>query len=777
MRAARTLAPLTAALLVAVTTGSARDARSAAASRCGPRWASAAYTGEVRQAIDSGRDLWGERLLSAHGGPTYAAAQRYLTPLLHAIQRQQRPLTPSGFYYVPLSFPFTSYGSTVFALHVADGSQIITRHVGGPSLAIYVGKGNERYGACEARLQPARLAAGYLPIVQTSYTDAAGVRYRQESFVGRSYGAYGAKSVISFVKLQVDASAARAGATVRLVPWKRLAHTAPDRLALRGATRLIVSEGAEFVEGVVRYRVARGETATIYAEWLNKPSDARYVHADPKTYDLARNVVANFWNERLGTGAHFDVPEPAVQNAQLAILGQQIALGWRYSVGNPYEELSFAEALDSAEVAAAYGYPSVAKSIIEFSLNRLERKPKRLTAFRAGHLLSTAAFYYRLTHDRTFVRKTTLALHRLVDGIAERQIRSGPKRGLLEPEPLSSDIPYSVESVVAPIEAWQGLLAMERVWSVTGYRGVAERARIVALGLAGALRPALNREVRRLEDGSVFVPDALTGPRGPFDRLTATREGSYWNLMMPYALASGFFPAHSPSAHGIVRYVLEHGSRLLGVPRADSHIVYANKPYGSGLGQVYGLSMSRFLADNDHPDQLVLSLYGMLAIGMTPDTYISGEAISVVPVNGAYYRSMYMPPNSGANASYLETLHQALIHERRGRFGAPAGLDLAFSTPRAWLADGKDVSVADAPTSFGKVSYSLSRRGSVVDIRLVLPAHARARLRIRVPAGERVASVSLGARRLPFSAAATVDLSALHGAVLLRAAVTRSANG
>jgi hypothetical protein len=189
------------------------------------------------------------------------------------------------------------------------------------------------------------------------------------------------------------------------------------------------------------------------------------------------------------------------------------------------------------------------------------------------------------------------------------------------------------------------------------------------------------------------------------------------------------------------------------------------------------LSMSRFLADNDHPDQLVLSLYGMLAIGMTPDTYISGEAISVVPVNGAYYRSMYMPPNSGANASYLETLHQALIHERRGRFGAPAGLDLAFSTPRAWLADGKDVSVADAPTSFGKVSYSLSRRGSVVDIRLVLPAHARARLRIRVPAGERVASVSLGARRLPFSAAATVDLSALHGAVLLRAAVTRSANG
>ncbi len=773
MRAARTLATLAAALLAAIAAGAAGDAGPAAASSCGPRWASAAYTGEVRQAVSSGPDLWGQRLLSARGGPTYAVAQRYLTPLLHAIQRQQRPLTPSGFYYVPLSFPFTSYGSTVFALHVADGSEIITRHVGGPSLSVYVGKGNERYGACEARLRPARLAAGYLPIVQTSYTDASGVRYRQESFVGRSYGVFGARSVISFVKLQVDARGARAGATIRLVPWKRLAHTAPDRLALRGATRLIVGEGAEFVEGVVRFRIARGETGTVYAEWLNKPSDARYVHANAATYDLARNVVANFWNERLATGARFDVPEPAVQNAQLGILGQQVAYGWRYSVGNPYEELSFAEALDAAEVTAAYGHPSVAKSIIEFSLNRLERKPQRFTAFRAGHLLSTAAFYYRLTRDRTFVGKTTLALHQLVDGIAQRQVRAGRKRGLLEPEPLSSDIPYSVESVVAPIEAWQGLLAMERVWSVTGYRGLAERARTVALDLAAALRPALTREIRRLNDGSLFVPDALTGPRGPFDRLTATREGSYWNLMMPYALASGFFPAHSPSAHGLVRYVLGHGSRLLGVPRADAHIVYANKPYGSGLGQVYGLSMSRFLADNDHPDQVVLSLYGMLAIGMTPDTYISGEAISVVPVNGAYDRSMYMPPNSGANVSYLETLHQTLIHERRGRFGAPAGLDLAFSTPRAWLADGKDVSVADAPTSFGPVSYSLSRRGSSIDVRLVLPAHAHARLRIRVPAGERVTSVSAGSRRLPFTATATVDLTALHGSVVLRATVTR----
>ena len=93
---------------------------------------------------------------------------------------------------------------------------------------------------------------------------------------------------------------------------------------------------------------------------------------------------------------------------------------------------------------------------------------------------------------------------------------------------------------------------------------------------------------RRLSDGSLFVPDALDAPNaGPYDKLTTVREGSYWNLVMPYALASGFFPAHSRAARGLVHYVLAHGSRLLGVPRADAHIIYSNKPYGSGLGAVY----------------------------------------------------------------------------------------------------------------------------------------------------------------------------------------------
>ena len=161
----------------------------------------------------------------------------------------------------------------------------------------------------------------------------------------------------------------------------------------------------------------------------------------------------------------------------------------------------------------------------------------------------------------------------------------------------------------------------------------------------------------------------------------------------------------------------------------------------------------------------------MQAVDMTAGTFVSGEAVSVLPVRGAHDRTMFMPPNSGANASYLETLHELLIHERRGSLGAPAGLDLAFSTPRGWLADGQEIDVRDAPTSFGKVTYSLVRHGSTIDGSLVLPAGARCRLRLRLPVGEHLVRVLVGSTPVTVDRAGTIDLGSRRGAVAVRATV------
>src|SRR5947207_9884940 len=84
---------LLALLALAATAG---RPHTAATSSCAPRVASSAYTSSVQRAVASGRDLWGAELLRSPGGPSYAAARRYLTPLTQAVEWHCRSLTPSG---------------------------------------------------------------------------------------------------------------------------------------------------------------------------------------------------------------------------------------------------------------------------------------------------------------------------------------------------------------------------------------------------------------------------------------------------------------------------------------------------------------------------------------------------------------------------------------------------------------------------------------------------------------------------------------------------------
>jgi hypothetical protein len=169
------------------------------------------------------------------------------------------------------------------------------------------------------------------------------------------------------------------------------------------------------------------------------------------------------------------------------------------------------------------------------------------------------------------------------------------------------------------------------------------------------------------------------------------------------------------------------------------------------------VNAARFLAALDEPDQLVLSLYGQLAAGMTPNTFVAGEAASVAPLDGLHYRAMYLPPNSVSNDAFLEILRLMLVQETAG------GLRIAFATPRAWLAPGKRIAVAGAPTGFGPLSYSLAASAHEVRVQLepLSKGPRSIELRLRLPAGRRIRSV---APRAHFDASSgTIDVPVTKG--------------
>ncbi|HXF99117.1 MAG TPA: hypothetical protein VNJ46_10955, partial [Gaiellaceae bacterium] len=718
----------------------------AASPACREGRLSARYLRRLGHALRSRRDAWGRALLAARSGPTYERASRFLPPLFLARAADGRPLTESGVHYTHFSQPESARGASSVALHVADGSQIISRRAHGPRLTIRVGQGgSERYGSCLRRLELPRLADGYLPILQTRYVDGHGVRYEQESFAAHVPET---GSLVSFLKLTADATASSArNLRLRFIPSPRGLGSDGSRLLRRGRTYLVFSEGGAYRPPALTYAVPPGGVRTVVVAWLHRPARSRPLLLDELRYEEERENVRRFWERKLAHGGLIVVPEQRVLDAERNLLIQNLGLTWRYSVGNRYEQLSTPEAVDVARVLAAYGHYRVSRAILRTAVRKKPLRPlhpeERRTSWRIGARLVGFADYARLAGDRAEIARALPDLRRYVRRL-ERQLRAS-RTGLLPKERFSSDVPDRVYGLHAQAAVWQGLRWIGPVLREAGYPRLAATCARLAARLERGLRRGVRRSERRLPGGALFVPVRLLEDVRPYRSATSSRDGSYWNLVLPYALASGLFPPRGRRAEGVLRYLERHGTRLLGLVRAGAYGLYGTDARGkSGSSPVYGINLSRFLADNDRPDELVLSLYGQLAAGMTPGTFVSGESVSIAPLEGRLYRSAYLPPNGTSNAAFLETLRLLVVHERRDRTGLPRGLELAYATPRGWLRPGRRIEVRRLATSFGRLSYAIDAGAETVEAVVQVPDRAplgSLRLRLRLPGGKRVAGV------------------------------------
>jgi hypothetical protein len=488
------------------------------------------------------------------------------------------------------------------------------------------------------------------------------------------------------------------------------------------------------------------------------------------TYTAARRATVAAWTQRLRAGAWVQFPETVVMNAWRAVLVQNLILGWRYSFGNPYEEFSYPEALDVAQAMAEWGQRGLSRAIIELSLTRRLRPYPN---WKQGERLLAASTYYRLFRDRNALARVTPALRRYVRDFG-RQIATDP-HGLLARERYSSDIADAVYGLHSQAVAWQGMRAVGAAWADAGEPTLARPARTTAASLGRALRRGVAASEKRLGDGSLFVPASLFDGERPYGSVTEARLGSYWNLVMPYALASGLFARGGSQSAGLFRYTLLHGSRLLGLVRAGAYRLYGEGRFPrGGTDEVYGNSVARFLADEDAPERLVLALYGQLAIAMTPSTFFGGEAAAVAPHEGSYLRTAYLPPNSASNATFLTKLRLMLVHERRGASGAPDRLELGFATPRSWLEPGKRIVVRRMPTSFGRLSYEIRSGARSVEALVALPQRTpplTVAMRLRLPGRRRLVAVNVDGRRWSRfePGTGTIDLTGRRGAVRVTA--------
>jgi len=708
------------------------------------------YEQRLNDALRQDRDVWGEQLI-AQGGATFDNIKDYLQPLFYSTGLTNTSLGVHNILFA------RSGGEPPYIVALADGSRLAADvYQSENDIEFFVGAGEERYGSALDRLEGPALGGGYYPILKTAYTNSAGARYEQESFASPVLDGNRFMAFVRFSSLDNHAR-------VRL------------QLGTCDKTSLAVSRDSERLEFIL--------DRPLYLAWSPKDPLPEAFRLNEQAYESAKRDWKQYWDNALARGILFNVPEPIVMDCQRNHLIQNLMLRWRYSLGSVVYHDSYyqPESSDAMSLLAMYGFALEARNGLA-KLVGLSKGEQYYSNWERGEKLSHGAEYFYLTRDTDFIQKLTPQYEEICRTI-KAQIRKDPN-GLLEKQRHCGDIETVSYCTFHQSVCWRGIRDMARIWKMTGRDDLAAEFGPAAESLRKAILKAVDASSTRLPDGTLFVPSMLLESSEPvYAPITETRIGSYWNLCMPYAFATGLWPFDSDDAAGIVGFMHNHGATLLGLLRFN----YYPTPIGAfhenglpgysttGYDNVYLPSYQRLLAQRDEADRLVLSFYGKLAHGQTRGTFVSGEGDTVGVWPGLDRRTFYGAVCSANNAAFLLPLRLMLIRESfNSETGEPNGLYLAHATPRHWLENGKKIAVKDAPTCFGPLSYEIVSRLNKgrINVKLDLPNRnpiPKLHLRLRAPGNRTIQSATLNGK--PFPAfdpqTGTLDLANQRGKVEL----------
>ncbi|MFC9688157.1 hypothetical protein ACFTSF_06420 [Kribbella sp. NPDC056951] len=751
------------------------------------------YADRVNETLRQRDDHWGEKLIKQPDGPTYESLQSLLLPAYQA----NNFLTDSSWAYLPQTYPApepNQWGiNRPFSLHVIDGSQLISnwaeQDAHRPRRTATFLVDDEIYGSRTASLATPSLA-GWLPLLQNSYTDDSGTKWDRESFVSRVNGnlvswvkftAYGDATTTLKVRLVGDGVG---GATVS---GRQLVSSSGTHIAWSGTATWSGSELTLPVD-------ATPDGSSVYLMVPNAPSAIDSTTVDSTSYRQASTGVVDYWSKLLSAGAHVEIPEYYASDAMKNLLIQNLVMGWQQSVGNGYEfkddtSAFVPEVSASVQVLGEFGQQAAYRKHLQEILRR-GQGDSFFPGWEMGIKMQSAASYYELTGDASYLTDNLGTFNGYLNRLAGE--RDADPNGLIAKARYGSDIPQPVYGIHHQSEAWKGMRDLGRALTKAGRAADGARFTNEAKDFETALRSAITRSQSWLADGSLYVPISLLDATAPaaYDQISATKDGSYWNLTIPYFAATGLFAPGSAEAKGLLKYLEKHGGMILGLTRfnmvgidpgvcwaGDGHFGISAPGYkSSGVDEQYGYSRVKFLSDNDEADRLTLNLYGKLAHDLTPKTFIGGEGATVSPCPelGEYYRTQFYPPLSANNATYLEAIRGTLVREETAADGSPANLWITPAAPRRWLADNtKRIAAYKLPTKFGPVSFEIQSKLAVgvIDATITPPtrtAPQSVKLGLRPPAGYQLTSVEVNGTTKPASGE-VIDLGPITQETTVRA--------
>ncbi len=730
----------------------------------------------LNEAANSKFDLWGEAAMREPNGASYEFFEKLLPPPRYV---------NADFRYYPIVL--SAPNAKVKTRLISNGGGVNLRggsrswnDVGTP-IIFRVGPDEFRFGDVLANLKHPTLTGGFLPIMQIDYqhptpkhdsakTAARVAReepelYRLEAFASTD-PALAANGVV-FVSFSIVAGSS--GIITVETENKLTLKIAPGGKVLneRGEMTIWFDNPWDLERQMMHVKLAPGKTATLAIATKPLGTNVSF-HFSKDTYKEQRQKCEETWRKILAGGVNIETPEPLVNNAwrNLIIQGFSICSGssLNYSAGNQYQKMYAAETSDAAVPLMNLGYEDDMRRFLPVIL---DLQDKRLTNHFASHKLDTVCKFYWQTRDVAFVKAMRPRWQHELDWILNNR---NSENGLLPKDNYCTDIEQPVYSLGANATCWAALHDLIPVLQAIGDDETAKRVAEIAPKYKADILTAADKSIR-YETDPPFVPMALFGAEEIHDPISETRIGSYWDLVANYIIGSGIFNGTERETW-IPKYFETHGGLCMGLTRsaAESHTFWTGKDRTNPL---YGM---RYIADalrRDDAERALVSFYGMLAHGMTHNTFIGAEGAALQQLDDEG-RQFYCPPNTASNGQWLNTLRNLLVQDfDLDNDGNPETLRLAFATPKRWLEDGKQIKVERAPTAFGQVSFTMQSKLNQGEVlaEIDLPNRNPPKqilFRARVPDGWRIASANAGPHELKVDDKGTVDISSLKGKVSIR---------
>lgn len=730
---------------------------------------------EVKAAVESLTDYFGERALKQPDGPTYEMFANVTPPMRYSTAAFRD-------YPVILSAPNGLRKARV----ISDGSAVNARaaskmwHDPGTPVTFFVGDdAGTTFGMDKRKVSFPKLANGCIPIVEFTYSHE-GTTYTEESFVPVSEP-YASRAAV-MVRFSTEGKGGKVSAVLggTVTPDGSTGYKQGEGFIYDAAGRGQVwyDENWQWDQQRSSLSVTVSPGTPVVLVVLTTPAFETPVYPDADVYDRERAKCIEAWEAILARGTQIEVPEALVNDAWRASVLGNFALiegdDMNYSALNNYEKLYAGEGSDAVRSLLLFGQEQDAKRTL---LPVLDYWRAELTNHQAALQLQMLAHYYWLTRDVEFIREQRPRWWREVQEIVDSR---ETETGLLPKERYAGDIPTMVHSLNVNANCWRGLRDMAAVMQECGYTTEAAPLAATAAEFRKVILDAVEKSVFRDVDPP-FVPNGLFGAEKPTEKLTQGQFRAYYNLMAPYILGSEVFGPGAENETNIIHTFQKRGGLFMGMVRTHpkNPIFVAHE----AVNNLYGLRLTQVQLRRDEVDRALVSFYGKLAHAMAPGTYYSGESSGVFP-NDQFGRPFYLPPNSAANAFFIFMLRYNLVQDwDLNDDGKPETLRLLFATPRQWLRDGAEIKVERAPTAFGDLSIHATSNiaKSEVTVQLKLPERSRPEktlLRLRLPSGHQVASASAAGNELTADKTGAVDITSLTGDVTVQFKTTaNTANG